>query len=286
MCFKLKRIWIICVILSFMVMLILYILQDYFASKKDEIQIDYPKTYINSLGIEFVLIPAGQFLMGTEGVNGRMIDDNLFLDFQFNEKPQHQVTIRQAFYLSKFEITQSQWELVMDHTPSSFYKGPMLPVVNVSWNDVQKFIKLLNKKEGHNRYRLPSEAEWEYAARAGSKTDYFFGNDLTILDKFAWYNGSLDKALHPVGQKSPNPWGLYDIYGNASEWVNDWYDDYYYSHSPSIDPHGPIFGFERVYRGGSRLTRKADDLRSARRFAIDANQKTNDIGFRLAISVN
>jgi formylglycine-generating enzyme required for sulfatase activity len=121
-----------------------------------------------------------------------------------------------------------------------------------SWNDAQEFIRRLNQKEGHARYRLPSEAEWEYAARAGTITAYSFGNDKNLLGRYAWFGEDFATgSTHPVGQKLPNPWGLYDIHGNVWEWVQDWYGERFYANSPSIDPARPSSGAGRVVRGGS-----------------------------------
>jgi formylglycine-generating enzyme required for sulfatase activity len=195
------------------------------------------KTFTNTIGTEFIRIPAGSFTMGE--------------DTNFEDAPHpHRVTLSQSFYLGKYPVTQAEWEAVMGNNPS-YFKGRRNPVENVWWNDVQTFIQRLNAKEGTDKYRLPTEAEWEYAARAGTKSAYSFGNDAGQLGQYAWYEDNSGRQTHPVGQKQPNPWGLYDMHGNVHEWVKDWYDESYYRRSPSTDPAGPSSGVYRVLRGGS-----------------------------------
>jgi formylglycine-generating enzyme required for sulfatase activity len=246
-------------------------------------------TYKNSIGMEFGLIPAGSFLMGS---------DDRDRAAPANEKPQHPVTISKPFYLGKFEVTQAQWEAVMGSSPytlersNPYYGLPGMAArlrhpnnpATVSWNDAQEFIRRLNEKEGHNRYRLPTEAEWEYAARAGTTTAYSFGNDAAQLERYAWYGeGFALGSTHPIGQKEPNPWGLYDVHGNVWEWVQDWYDERYYASSPSQDPQGPQSGSQRVVRGGS-WHQTATSWRSAFRRSYDPDYRGISIGFRLALS--
>ena len=180
--------------------------------------------------LEFVSIPAGEFDMGSEKGDPR-------------EQPVHHVRITRPFEIGKYEVTQAQWEALMSSNPS-WSKGPDLPVAQVSWNDVQGFLTKLNLHRDGHRYRLPTEAQWEYAARAGSR-----GNDQSNLNSIAWYDQTSNSNPHPVGQKQPNAWGLYDVLGNVMEWCQDWYGDY-----PAglvSDPKGPPFGKERVLRGGS-----------------------------------
>jgi formylglycine-generating enzyme required for sulfatase activity len=154
----------------------------------------------------------------------------------------------------------------------------------VSWNDAQEFIRRLNQKEGHDRYRLPTEAEWEYAARAGTTTAYSFGDDDKDLARFAWYGEDFASgSSHPVGQKKPNPWGLYDVHGNVWEWVQDRYGERIYSASPSVDPPGPQTGSGHVVRGGS-WHQTATSWRSAFRREYDADYRGISIGFRLVLS--
>jgi formylglycine-generating enzyme required for sulfatase activity len=199
-----------------------------------------------------------------------------------HEKPQHKVSISKPFYLGKFAVTQSQWEAVMGSNPSEF-KGRSNPVENVSWADAQEFIKHLSAKEGHSRYRLPTEAEWEYAARAGTTGTYSFGDDADSLGRYAWYDGNSGDKTHPVGQKQSNPWGLYDMHGNVWEWVQDWFDKEYYSRSPGTDPKGPSSGSSRVLRGGSWFI-NAWSCRSALRGYYTPGGRNGSFGFRLALS--
>ena len=231
------------------------------------------KTHTNSIGMEFVLIPAGSFMMGRNPALENGNDE---------ETPQHRVTISKPFYLGKFEVTQTEWEAVMGNNPSNF-KGRTKPVEKVSWNDVQEFIKRLNAKEGHNRYRLPTEAEWEYAARADTDTAYSFGDDVDELSRYGWYDDNSDETTHPVGQKQPNAWGLYDVHGNVWEWVQDWYGDKYYSNSSGTDPKGPGSGQDRVSRGGG-WSSYAEHYRSASRRSNTPGSRSSHVGFRLALS--
>jgi formylglycine-generating enzyme required for sulfatase activity len=229
--------------------------------------------YTNGIGMEFVLIPAGSFTMGA---------DKNFEDADDAETPQHPVSISKPFYLGKFEVTQEQWSAVMGNNPSNV-KGLNNPVEQVSWNDVQVFITRLNKQEGHSRYRLPTEAEWEYAARAGTTSAYSFGDDADSLGRYAWYQDNSGVETHAVGQKEPNAWGLYDMHGNVFEWVQDWYGARYYSNSPGADPKGPSSGEDRVIRGGG-LDSDAWGCRSANRVEGAPKDPISDIGFRLALS--
>ena len=232
------------------------------------------KTYTNSIGMEFVLIPAGSFMMGTDP---KVEDDG------DDERPRHKVTISKAFYLGKYEVTQAQWEAVMGSNPA-LVKGPNNPVEHVFWDDVRAFIRKLNQKEGHNRYRLPTEAEWEYAARAGTSTAYSFGDDKNKLSDYAWYDGNSAHSPHPVGEKQPNPWGLHDMHGNVWEWVQDWYGEKYYGSSPGTNPKGPGSGSYRVIRGGSWFIR-AVDCRSAARANFSPHNRESYLGLRLALSL-
>ncbi len=188
-----------------------------------------------TLGAAFVFVPAGTFTMGGKGSD---------------EKP-HQVTISRPFYMQTTEVTQAQWKRVMGNNPSYFKDcGDDCPVEQVSWDDVQEFIRRLNMSEGTTLYRLPTEAEWEYAARSGGKREAYAGtSDASKLDNYAWNNDNSGNQTHPVGLKSPNGLGLYDMSGNVWEWVQDWYGDY---PSGSVtDPFGPSDGKCRVYRGGA-----------------------------------
>jgi len=231
-----------------------------------------PKTFTNSIGMEFVLIPAGSFMMGA---------DKNFEEAADHETPRHKVTISKSFYLGKYEVTQEQWVAVMGSNPSNF-KGRTNPVEEVSWHDVQEFIHRLNQKENTNVYRLPTEAEWEYACRAGTTTTYSFGDDADQLGQYAWYIDNSGDKTHPVGQKQPNAWGLYDMHGNVWEWVQDWYGKTYYSQSPAKDPQGPSSGESRLLRGGS-WNFDASNARCANRvYLAPAFRVSNVVGVRVA----
>ena len=193
------------------------------------------ETRRNSIGMELVLIPPGEFMMGSEKGDP-------------DEKPVHKVIISKPFYLGKYEVTQAQWQEVMGTNPSHFKGDPNRPVERVSWKMAQEFISKLNGREGHNLYRLPTEAEWEYAARAGATTKYSFGDDDVLLEQYAWYNKNDKGSTHPVGQLKPNAWGLYDMMGNVWEWVQDWRGPY--ASGQEVDPQGPATGNARGYRGG------------------------------------
>lgn len=237
------------------------------------------KPITNSIGMKFVYIPPGTFMMGSpENEPGRYP----------LESPQHKVTLTRGFYMQTTEVTQGQWKLVMDNNPSYFKDcGDNCPVDTVSWNDAQSFIRKLNEKEGMSKYRLPTEAEWEYAARAGTTTAYYWGND-SDCSKANYGNGNSSecKGKHPgrtmpVGSFSPNVLGLYDMIGNVWDWVQDWYGDY---PSGSVsDPTGPDKGSIYVLRGGGwdDLNR---DCRMARRFGAESTARANGIGFRLVRS--
>ncbi len=232
-------------------------------------------TYTNSIGMEFVKIPAGSYMRGCDSNFENCLSDAI---------PQQRINIS-SFYLGKYEVTQEQWVAVMGSNPSHF-KGRANPVEYVSWNDIQEFVRRLNAKEGHNRYRLPTEAEWEYAARAGSTTAYSFGDNADELGTYAWYGEDWGGGSpHPVGQKKTNVWGLYDMYGNVWEWCSDWYNEKYYSWSKKTDdPSGPSSGVIRVRRGGS-WSNGAEDCRSANRDGNTPDVRNINFGFRLVLSL-
>jgi formylglycine-generating enzyme required for sulfatase activity len=230
------------------------------------------ETIITDYGMSFVPIPEGTFEMGCSPG-----DDDCFN----RELPRHTIEIP-AFKMSAYEITQSQWEAVMGRNPSFFSEcGDNCPVECVSWFNIQDFIKELNWQTGRH-YRLPTEAEWEYAARAGTTTKYYCGDNETCLDDIAWnrYNSKLQ--THPVGRKKPNPWGLYDMSGNVSEWCQDWSTITYYYESPDRDPQGPDDGFFRTVRGGSWHSGDRD-CRSSRRGMNVPGYLGASIGLRLCL---
>ncbi len=230
-------------------------------------------TATNSLGIEMVLVPSGRFSMGSkEGGVGAFK----------NEQPVHQVKIK-PFYLSKYEVTQAQWVAVMGNNPS-LYKNTNRPVDQVTWFEVQEFIQRLNQIEESTQYRLPSEAEWEYAARAGSDTAYAHGDDTAELHDYAWFGHEGNVGSRPVGGRKPNAWGLYDMHGNVWEWVEDcWHDDYHGAPTDGRPWLGKGDCAERVVRGGA-WNSSAEFVRSAVRgsYTFDLNDVGN--GFRLAKS--
>ncbi len=181
-------------------------------------------------------------------------------------------------------MTQGQWQEVIGENPSHFKGDPNCPVENVSWDDVQKFIEWLHAREGDRGYRLPTEAEWGYACRAGTTTAYCFGNDPDQLHGYAWYGKSLNSgSTHPVGQLKPNDWGLYDMHGNVWEWVRDWYGKY--AARIVSDPQGSAEGASRVVRGGGWYV-VAQNCRAAFRYDFAPDLRDGSLGFRLARSVS
>ena len=239
------------------------------------------KTLTNTLGMTFNNIPAGTFLMGTS-VDGTDKHD---------DAAQHQVTITKAFYIQTTEVTQGQWNKLMGTQPwmGWFFSrygtliGQNQPTTNVFWSDAVLFCKILSEKEGKT-YRLPTEAEWEYACRAGTETRWSFGNSEKVLGDYAWYFKNAwdidEKYAHQVGLKRPNAFGLYDMHGNVLEWCHDYYEEDYYQQSPTNDPLGPAQGSFRICRGGSwgNFSRNS---RSAGRVRFGADYPSNIFGFRL-----
>ena len=213
--------------------------------------------------IEMVWCPPGSFLIGSpENEENRKSNET-----------QHRVTLTKGFWMGKFEVTQAQWEAVTGSNPS-WFKGADLPVEQVSWDDCQAFVAKLNAKAPGGGFRLPTEAEWEYACRAGT-TEAYAGN----LDEMAWYGSNSGSTSHPVGQKKPNAWGLYDMHGNVCEWCQDWYGDY-----PTGSVTEPVLvrgRTPRVIRGGD-LFYNARGCRSAYRYGRDPRQRCNAVGLRLA----
>ncbi|MGE4495902.1 MAG: formylglycine-generating enzyme family protein [Methanosarcina sp.] len=229
------------------------------------------ETFISpSTDMKFIMIPAGEFLMGSSPEEkGR----------SYSESPVHRVTIQNPFYIGKYQVTQKQWTKIMETSPSNF-KDEARPVELVSWENVQEFIEKLNAVENTTKYRLPSEAEWEYACRAGTQSRYFFGDDESKLDDYAWHSRNSGRKTRPVGKKKPNLWGLYDMHGNVWEWVQDrWHENY--DGSPSD---GSAWedgnSSNRVSRGGSWYC-DVDSCRSAARFSREPEKRLANLGFRL-----
>ncbi len=235
---------------------------------------DMTPTYTNSLGQAFILLPAGTFTMGSPSDEpGRS-----------SSETQHQVTLTQPFYMQTTEVTQAQWEAVIGSNPSLFDGCPTCPVESVSWNDVQGFITKMNAR-GEGTYSLPTEAQWEYAARAGSTTAFYNGG-ITVtecdydpnLNAIGWYCYNDEARSSLVGQKAPNAWGLYDMSGNVEEWCSDWYGSY--PSNAVTDPTGPSSGLYRVLRGGGWID-NATHCRSATRSLGSLDYRFFTFGFRL-----
>jgi uncharacterized repeat protein (TIGR02543 family) len=245
--------------------------------------------------IEFKTIAAGTFKMGSPSTEANHKADEM----------QHTVVITKDFYIGKYEVTQKQYNDVMGEATgdNTYGKGDNYPVYDVSWYDAVKFCNALSEKEGltsaytingsdvtwnegSTGYRLPTEAEWEYACRAGTTTAYSFGESDIDLYDFAWYIEDSELKTHEVGKKRANQWGLYDMHGNVMEWCWDWYSISYFSIEPSgvKDPTGPETGTKRVLRGGGNVT-EFPYLRSAARMSVDPVPSFNDVGFRLVRTI-
>ena len=255
----------------------------------------------NSIGMKLVYIPAGSFMMGSSDSAAQLakeydIEEKYFTD----EFPQHEVRISEGFWLGQTEVTQGQYVSVMNAQPWSgkdkVREDVNNPAVYVSWDDAVKFCRKLSQQEGKT-YRLPTEAEWEYACRAGTTTRFSFGDSDSSPHDHAWFSDFVvnndqrpivdkQKYAHPVRQKIPNPWDLYDMHGNVWEWCSDWYDEDYYSNSPIVDPNGPYgpsSGTVRSLRGGSWYY-DVLTLRCSGRLGVDPVNRGNDLGFRVVRS--
>ena len=236
------------------------------------------KTFTNSIGMKFVLIPKGTFMMGRPSSEPKRDSD----------ERQHRVTLTKGFYLGTTEVTQGQWRNIMGKA-SSCFPSENRPVENISWNDAQKFIQNLNKRENTDKYRLPTESEWEYACRAGTTKPFYTG--MCIFTDQANYKGNYPmpgcskgryrKTTTEVESFSPNKWGLHDMHGNVYEWCDDWYQDDYPSEHIA-DPKGPTSGSGRVVRGGS-WNFIMRHVRSAARGRADPDGRSYDLGFRLVL---
>jgi len=221
--------------------------------------------------IPIVFVKGGCFDMG-----------DTFGDGGLDEKPVHRVCVND-FYMGRYVVTQEEWEAVMGSNPSHFKNGGKYPVENVSWNDAQEFVARLRRLSGL-KWRLPTEAEWEYAARSGGKKEKFAGTDKeSNLDEYAWHEGNSGMKTHPVGEKKPNGLGLYDMSGNVWEWVQDRYDRDYYRQSPADNPKGDPFGVNRIVRGGSAQTGKGF-LRLSYRDYLASETRGACFGLRLVLS--
>jgi len=221
--------------------------------------------------MKFVFVKGGCFQMG-----------DTFGDGGNNEKPVHQVCIND-FYIGKYEVTQAQYQKIMGTNPSVFKTcGPNCPVDSVSWDDSQAFVGRLAQQSG-KKFRLPYEAEWEYAARSGGKNEEWAGtSDLDELGDYAWFRDNSDTTTHPVGQKQPNGLGIYDMTGNIWEWCMDRYDEKYYEKSPQKNPHGALTGTYRVLRGGC-WNFTAGLVRAAYRYEYSPYSRHYFFGFRIVL---
>jgi formylglycine-generating enzyme required for sulfatase activity len=239
------------------------------------------KEITNSIGMKLVLIPAGTFTMGSPESE----------QYRFEDEAQHEVTISKDYYLGVYEVTQAQYEKVIGKNPSDFQgkkvggQNEDLPVEQVSWDDAVEFCKRLSEfpeeKKSGRIYRLPTESEWEYACRAGSKTAYSFDDEPGLLPEYGWFGRNSSGRTHTVGLREPNAWGLYDMHGNVWEWCSDWHDEY--PKGAFSDPSGPNEGSNRVDRGGG-WGHEAAYCRSASRDGIPPGYRFNCLGFRLALS--
>ncbi len=223
------------------------------------------------VAMNLVLIPAGKFSMGSpEGEEDR----------QPNEGPQHEVTISKPFYVGVYEVTQEQYGAVTGANPSNF-KGAQNPVEQVSCDEAVEFCKKLSAKTG-KAVRLPTEAEWEYACRAGTQTRFGVCDKDAALDECAWSAANSERKTHPVGQKKPNAWGLYDMHGNVHEWCNDWYAETY-ANAVTLDPQGPASGTFRVLRGGCWDFNPQSCRSAFRHIFWTSGYRNGTFGFRVAV---
>ena len=223
----------------------------------------------NSIGMKLVWMPTSTFQMGSN--NG-----------YDNEKPVHSVNLTKGFWVGQYDVTQEEYQKVIGNNPSNF-KGSCNPVDQVSINDAVKFCTKLSQKEG-KIYALPTEAQWEYACRAGSNANYCFGDTEGQLDDYAWYRGNSSGKTHPVGQKKPNAFGLYDMHGNVWEYCLDWYEEGFYGRNMNADPLNKNYGDKkfRILRGGS-WTDLNFHCRSANRSIYVPGYTSYSIGFRVLI---
>ncbi len=224
----------------------------------------------DGVGMTFVWVPAGGFLMGSLHSEPHS---------QRHERPRHFVTLTQGFWMGKYEVTQEQWLHLMGNNPSHF-QGGNRPVEMVSWNDVQGFIAELNYYRGETTFSLPTEAQWEYAARGGVPDHIYSGGN--NANQVGWHYFNSGRKTHEVGEKPSNAWGLHDMSGNVWEWCQDWYNRKYYVHCSCVDPTGPGSGVKRLIRGGSWGSYQWC-MRPAFRFCYTPNSYGMDVGFRLVM---
>ncbi len=267
-----------------------------------EIPSELPREFVNSLGMKFVLIPAGSFLMGADDPPEivRQYFPKIQISYE-NEYPPHRVTISTPFYMGIYEVTQAEFERVMGVNPSFYsptglgrHKIPgedtdRFPVERVTWMDAAEFCRALSnlpeERAAQAVYRLPTEAEWEYACRAGSQGPYGFPAE--ELDRYAWHYGNSRDRVHPVGELLPNAWGLYDMHGNVWEWTADWYVKFFYAESPEVDPRPTVpFLDYRALRGGAYYNpAESGKLRASYRDWRFQTAFASDLGFRVVCEV-
>lgn len=248
------------------------------------------KEYTNSIGMRLVCIEPGSFTMGKDDtpLPMEMAGHDWRVQGDFDEHPAHKVTISNSFYMGVYQVTNAQYEQFdLQHRglrgKLHFSRMDDEAVVFVNWYDAVRFCEWLSDKEGIP-YRLPTEAEWEYACRAGSKNKYkyYFGNDVDLLEEYEWFKENSENKTHPVGLKLPNGFGLYDMLGNVWEWCQDWYDEKYYRRKIFNNPKGPNFGDYRVNRGGSFGT-SFSFSRITIRGSVKPNFRSHSLGFRVVM---
>ena len=252
-----------------------------YASPKNEYMLAFSsnETFtVNGVSFTMIKVEGGTFQMGAQSIDPS--GTNYDSDALSGEEPVHSVTLSD-YYIGETEVTQELWEAVMGSNPS-YFKGSQKPVENVSWNDCKEFIAKLNRITGKN-FRLPTEAEWEYAARGGNESQGYKYSGSNTIGNVAWYTDNSSYKTHDVKTKTPNELGIYDMSGNVYEWCEDWYNSNYYSNSPQTNPTGPSSGSSRVLRGG-RWGGDAEYCRVSFRSYNNPGRRYNDSGFRLAFS--
>ncbi|TVS20852.1 MAG: formylglycine-generating enzyme family protein [Planctomycetaceae bacterium] len=252
-----------------------------------------PVLWTNSIGMRFALIPPGEFDMGsTEEEVARLLQEakqdkasRWYLNRIRGQAPKHRVRITRPYYMGIYEVTQAEYQRVMGTNPSRFTGNPIRPVEQVSWNDAVEFCRRLSEDPKEKAlgavYRLPTEAEWEYACRAGTTSHFSFGDDVSILSRYAWLTTNSRGSTQPVGRLRPNAFGLFDMHGNVFEWCADWHADAYYAKSPGEDPTGPESGSSRVIRGVSWTYTSPGRFRSAYRDCAEPATRRHHRGFRV-----
>jgi formylglycine-generating enzyme required for sulfatase activity len=245
--------------------------------------------------MKLVLIPPGEFEMGstkedTERILATVRDRNGWMSgFLSAESPPHRVTISKPFYLGACEVTQEQYLRVMGGNAQQFRGNPNRPAANVTWHNATEFCRRLSELAPErgmetSDFRLPTEAEWEYACRAGTATSYYFGDDPAMLPRCAWFHGNANAQPRPVAQLTPNAWGLFDMYGNVCEWCADPFARY--NAEPAIDPEGPSSGQGRVLRGLASVDKDPAFFRSAFRHHRAPDFRVDQVGFRVVMTIS